>query len=446
MFNGLKVLFVEDDAAVRFGASQALNLAGFEVMPFASADAAVQALHPYFPGVLVADVRMPRMSGLDLLEHARHVDPGLPVILITGHGDISMAVQAMRAGAYDFIEKPFASDYLVGVVQRALEKRQLTFEVQELRRKLEDRGGIERLLLGQSAQMEELRRTILNVADTPVDVLIVGETGTGKELVAQCLHHFSRRRSKHCVTLNCGAVSEAAFDGEVLGQEPDTFNAAQRRKVGKMEYASGGTLFLDEVDALSPSMQAKLLHALQEGKINRSGSNEPVGLDARVVAATKADLTALSDERPFRSDLYYRISVVTLEIPPLRDRREDIPLLFEHFVLQAASRYGREAPIAPNEMTIELMAHAWPGNVRELRNVADRFVLGLLERSRWFDEHAASTKTLSEQVDEFEKSIIVDQLRRQNGNVAVAAETLAIPKKTLYDKIRKYGVSLEWFR
>ena len=387
MPDSLTVLFVEDDAAVKFVAIQALQLADIQVAAVKSAELARLKLHPCFPGILVSDVKMRGMSGLDLLDYALEADPSLPVILITGHGDIAMAVQSMRKGAYDFIEKPFASDYLVGVVQRALEKRRLTFEVQELRRKLEFREGIERILIGHSLKMEELRRTILSLSDTRVDVLITGETGSGKELVAQCLHQTSPNRDKHFVALNCGAIPEAMFESEVFGHEAGAFTGAQRRRIGKMEYAAGGTLFLDEIESMPLSTQVKLLRALQERQIERLGSNELIFAESRVIAATKADLEQLSEQQKFRSDLLYRLNVVMLEVPPLRERPEDIALLFEHFLLEAAVRYGRTAPLASSAFQRDLMAHHWPGNVRELRNVADRFVLGgpgqAIRRADW---------------------------------------------------------------
>ena len=448
MPEGLKVLFVEDDPAVRFGGAQALSLAGVAVEAFDSAAAVRPHLHPYFPGVLVTDVKMPGMSGLELLVLAREIDPTLPVILVTGHGDVAMAVQAMRSGAYDFIEKPFSSDYFTGVVQRALEKRRLTFEVHELRHKLEDRAGIERVLIGNSAAMEDLRRTILKLGDSCPDVLLVGETGTGKELVARCLHEHARVRDGRFVAVNCGAIPEAMFESEVFGHEAGAFTGAQKRRIGKLEHAAGGTLLLDEIESLPLSMQVKLLRALQQRQVERLGANDLIDVEVRVVASTKTDLAALCDEQKFRRDLYYRLDVVSLEIPPLRERREDIPILFEHFVLHAAQRYRREAPMAPDRLVRRLMAHPWPGNVRELRNVADRFVLDVLGKP--FElagtEAAAPVKGLAEQVDEFERSVIVDQLRRHQGNVASVSKVLAMPKKTLYDKINRYAISPEWFR
>jgi len=446
MPDGLRVILVEDDPAVRFGGAQALQLAGMEVCTFDSANVARAMLHPYFPGVVVADVKMRGMDGLQLLRYAHDLDASLPVILITGHGDIAMAVQAMREGAYDFIEKPFASDYLVGVVQRALEKRRLTFEVRELRQKLEDREGIERVIVGQSAAIEALRRLILSLADTPADVLIQGETGTGKELVAHSLHQFSRRRARHFVAMNCGAIPETMFESEVFGHEAGAFTSAAKRRIGKLEYADRGTLFLDEVESMPLTMQVKLLRTLQERNLERLGSNQIIDIDVRVIAATKVDLAVLSDQDKFRSDLYFRLNVITLEVPPLRDRREDIPLLFEHFVLQAATRYQREAPLLSQQLLGKLMAHDWPGNVRELHNLADRFVLGVLGPRFLADDARAPATPLAEQVEDFERSVIVEQLRRHDGSVAAASEALLIPKKTLYDKIRKYEISLDGFK
>ncbi len=443
----LKVLLVEDDQAVRFGAEQALRLAGIEVAAFESAEAVRPHLHPYFPGILIADVKLPRTDGLQLLAEAQQIDPTLPVIIVTGHGDIAMAVQAMKMGAYDFIEKPFSSDYLTGCVLRALEKRRLTFEVDNLRRKLDDRQGIESLLIGRSVLIEQLRRTILKLGESSPDIIITGETGTGKELVARCLHQYSRLRACNFVPLNCGAIPELMFESEIFGHEPGAFTGAQKRRIGKFEHAAGGTLFLDEIESLPLSMQIKLLRALQERQIERLGSNKLLDVQVRIVAATKIDMAQLVEQQKFRQDLYYRLDIVRLEVPALRERREDIPLLFEHFVLQAAQRYRHEAPIVPEQLVRRLLAHHWPGNVRELRNVADRFVLDVLGPPYVGDAQASlAIKSLPDQVDDFERSIIVEELRRQQGSIAAVSESLSIPKKTLYDKIRRYNIVPEAFR
>ena len=447
MSEGLKVLFVEDDPAVRMGSQQALQLADLEVLAFDSAEQARKQILPDFSGVLVSDVKLPGMDGLALLRHAMSIDPALPVILVTGHGDISMAVQAMREGAYDFIEKPFSSERLIEVVQRALEKRRLTLEVQSLRKRLENRQGIEATILGRSPAIEQLRRQILDLADTSAEILIVGETGTGKELVARCLHDHSSRRSRNFVAMNCGGLHESLFESEVFGHEAGAFTGASKRRIGKVEHANGGTFFFDEIESTPPGQQVKLLRMLQEHHIERLGSNALIPVDCRIVAATKQDLKELSQQGLFRNDLYYRVSVVTLDLPSLRERREDIPLLFEHFVLQAALRHNRSAPVLSSAQMRELMAYSWPGNARELRNVAERFVLGLLGAK--FDPPQlakTSAKSLPEQVDHFERCLIEEELRKHSGRASIASEALGIPKKTLYDKMRKYSLVGEEFR
>ncbi|MDB5652149.1 MAG: Fis family transcriptional regulator [Hyphomicrobiales bacterium] len=444
MHQDLRVLLVEDDPAVRFANAQTLKLAGLTVETVASAEAALDKLHPLFPGVLVVDVRLPGMDGLTLLDRAQRIEPALPVIVITGHGDVAMAVQAMRAGAYDFLEKPTPTDVLVATALRALEKRKLTFELADLRRKLEQKDGIERILIGKSPGIVGLRRDILQLAQAGPDVLIQGETGSGKELVARCLHEASPMRDKPFVAINCGAIPESMFESELFGHERGAFTGAQMQRIGKIEYASGGTLFLDEVESMPMAMQVKLLRVLQFRQVERLGSNKPVPVALRVVAATKTDLAALSAEQKFRSDLYFRLNVVSLEIPPLRARREDIPLIFDHHVTQAALRYQREAPVVSDALMRELMTHDWPGNVRELANVADRFVLGVLAGR--FREVATGRRALHDLVAEFERGLIVEALRHHHGNVAAAADALGIPKKTLYDKLKRFELTGEDYR
>ncbi|NUZ04418.1 sigma-54-dependent transcriptional regulator [Piscinibacter koreensis] len=439
----LTVLIVEDDAHVRLGCSQALKLAGFRVECVDSAEEALRRLEPARVGAVVTDMRLPNADGLWLVQRCREIDANLPAIMITGHGDVSLAVEAMRSGAYDFIEKPFSPEVLVEVVKRAFEKRMLTLEVASLRRTLAARDGLAGKLIGRSPQIERVRRLVLDVADSPVDVLIRGETGTGKELVAQALHDLSSRKAAPFVALNCGGMPDNLLDSELFGHEQGSFTGAQRRRIGKIEYANGGTLFLDELETMPLAMQIKLLRVLQERRIERVGSNQQIAVDVRVVAATKEDLLQRAGQGAFRADLYYRLNVVSIDLPPLRERREDIPLLFEHFAMLAASRYGRPEPTLAYEQMPRLMAHGWPGNVRELRNVAECLVLGVQTEVLGPPSPAAASgergpTSLVETVEGFERDLIAAELRRHDGNVARSAKALSIAKTTLNDKIRKY--------
>ena len=442
MTEALKVLIIEDDPDVRLGCEQALQLEGILTESVASAEDARPLLGKDFRGVIVSDIRLPRMDGMTFLREVLAVDPQLPVVLITGHGDISMAVQAMKDGAHDFIQKPFSPEYLVEVVRRALEKRQLTLEVRDLRNRLAGRDQIEARLIGNAASMQKLRTLISGLADSAADVLIQGETGTGKELVARCLHEASSRRKGNFVAINCGGLPETLFESEIFGHEAGAYTGASKRRIGKIEYANGGTLFLDEIESMPVPMQIKLLRVLQERTLERLGSNTLIPVDCRIVAATKEDLRALAEQGRFRSDLYYRLSVATVPLPPLRERREDIALLFQHFLLQAAARHSRPVPPCDAAAIRQLMAYHWPGNVRELRNVADRCVLGIESGAPPFgnegDDHL---RPLADTVNAFERALIAEALQRHHGSLARSAEALGVAKTTLHDKIRKYGLS-----
>ncbi len=404
------VLFVDDERAVRLAGQQTLELAGFDVTACDGAERALRHIGRDWPGCLVTDVRMQPMDGLALMARVQAIDPELPVILITGHGDVPMAVQAMRDGAYDFLEKPFPSDRLTEIVRRAVEKRRLVLDNRRLRAALSGGGESAQGIVGRTAGIERLRATIAAVADTDADVLVFGETGTGKEMVARALHAASARRKHPFVALNCGAMPEAIFESELFGHEAGAFTGAAKRRVGRIEHAGGGTLFLDEIESMPLSLQVKLLRVIQERVVEPLGSNDQVPVDLRVVAATKVDLKQAAAAGKFREDLYYRLNVVVVPIPPLRERRDDIPLLFQHFVLQAASRYNRD-PRAPSPAQMQrLTAQDWPGNVRELRNAADRFVLGLEDGAADpSPPAAASPLSLAEQVDRFEKSLISER-------------------------------------
>jgi DNA-binding NtrC family response regulator len=440
------VLYVEDDPSVRFGSSQALQLAGFEVKAFGSAELACPHLTPGFRGVLLTDVKLPGMSGLQLLERAQHVDPDLPVILVTGHGDITMAVKAMRLGAYDFIEKPFSPDQLADVVRRAIEKRSLSLEVESLRTRLSSLDAIEAKIIGRSSAMGELRRVILDIASTNADVLVTGETGTGKELVARCLHDYGKRKKGPFVALNCGGMPETLFESEVFGHEAGSFTGAAKRRVGKIEHAAGGSLFLDEIETMPVSLQVKLLRTLQERQFERLGSNDLLAMDCRVIAATKEDLLQPPPGIVFRRDLYYRLGVVVLGIPPLRERREDIPMLFNHFLMQGALRYERPVPEIDSARMHEMMAYSWPGNVRELRNAADRTVLRLPFLEGVDRDGDGGVRALDEQVALFERCLIEEALAASGGRAVAASERLKIPTKTLYDKLKRLGLSANEFK
>jgi two-component system, response regulator AauR len=439
--NVLKALIVEDDPVVLLGCQQAMQLAGIEVITAPSAEAAKTVIEAGFPGVVVTDIRLPGMDGMQFLHLARGLDAEMPVIMITGHGDVTLAVEAMRGGAYDFIEKPFSPAHLVEVVRRSLEKRALTLEVAALRRRLEHRDDIEARLIGRSPQIEKVRRLILDLADTDVDVMIVGETGTGKEMVARCLHDLSRRHEHNYVALNCGGLPDTLLDSELFGHEAGAFTGAQKRRFGKIEHASGGTLFLDEVESMSVAMQVKLLRVLQERVIERLGSNELIPVSCRFIAASKEDLKPLVAQQKFRTDLYYRLNVISIELPPLRERREDIPMLYDHFLLQAAKRYDRPPPTFPSEQIRALMAHDWPGNIRELRNLAECHALGIAKDAVAAGGVPGSGLSLTESVSSYERALISAELARNAGNIVRTSEALGVPRTTLHDKMRKYGLN-----
>ncbi|MGB5761906.1 MAG: sigma-54 dependent transcriptional regulator [Sedimenticolaceae bacterium] len=443
--NTLPVMLIDDEEHIRVAATQALELAGYTVYAFDRAEKALDLLNADWPGAVISDIRMPGIDGMEFLQRCQVTDADLPIILITGHGDVSMAVEAMRAGAYDFIEKPFAVEDLVDTVGRALDKRTLTMENRRLRNELAVQSKPGPRIIGNTPAVHRLRLTIGQVADTAADVLVSGETGTGKELVARALHENSSRRDHNFVAVNCGAVPENLIESELFGHEAGAFTDARSRRIGKFEHANGGTLFLDEIESMPMNVQVHLLRVLQERAIERLGSNELIPLDLRVVAATKVDLREAATRGEFREDLYYRLNVVVIDIPPLRSRREDIPLLFQHFVLVAGARYQREPPPPGPEQMNRLIMADWPGNVRELRNAAERYVV-LGEACGYDIEQMVNGDadrpaiTLPEQIECFERSLIEQHLKANNGSIKETMESLGLPRKTLYDKMKKYGL------
>jgi len=439
--NPVDVVFVDDDADVRDANTQALDLQGVAVHPCAAAEEALAYLTPEFPGVLVTDVRMADMDGLTLFRHVRRLDPDIPVILITGHGDIEMAVGAMREGAYDFLSKPYAPERLLATIRHGVAQRRLVLENRRLRAQAEPPTDAASLLMGNAPAIVRIRDLLRQVADTDVDVLVQGETGSGKEVVAQALHGLSRRHGAAFVAINCGALPEPVIESELFGHEPGAFTGAQKRRVGRIEHADGGTLFLDEIESMSPAMQVRLLRVLETRQVTPLGTNEHRNVDVRVVAATKVDLGAPAMRERFREDLYYRLNVLTLTIPPLRDRREDIPLLFTHFADRAAQRFNRDAPAIDQAFWRRLLRHDWPGNVRELAHAADRFVLGVHHPDP--EEAPGGIEppgTLPERMDRYEEGLIREALAAHAGELKGTLESLGLPRKTFYDKLRRYGI------
>ena len=436
------VIVVDDEASIRNAVEQWLSLSRFEVQLFSCAEDCLDQLPAHFAGVIVSDVRMPGMGGLALLTRLQQLDADLPVILLTGHGDVPMAVEAMREGAYDFLEKPFSPEALLSSLRRALEKRQLVLENRRLHEQADLRELIDGRLLGVSRSLQTLRRQVLELAPLPVNVLIRGETGSGKELVARCLHDFGPRADKPFVALNCAAIPEQLFEAELFGHESGAFTGALGKRIGKLEYADGGTLFLDEIESMPLAQQAKLLRVLQEQKLERLGSNQSISVNLRVIAATKPDLLEEARAGRFREDLAYRLTVAQLRLAPLRERREDIPLLYDAFSHSAGERLGRSAQPLSGPQLSRLLSHDWPGNVRELANVAERDVLGLSEPQL---DDPETGQSLVAQQEAFEAQCLRAALTRHKGDIKAVLNELQLPRRTLNEKMQRHGLVREAF-
>ncbi|WP_411992747.1 sigma-54-dependent transcriptional regulator [Agarivorans sp. DSG3-1] len=432
------VIIIDDDPDILRSLKQTLELEDYECLSFENAEQALRQIKRTWPGVIISDINMPGLSGLEMMQRAHQIDADLPIILLTGHGDISMAIKAIRDGAYDFLEKPFSTSHLLEVLQRALEKRRLTLENRELKAELDAQSGPGPRILGSTPSIVRLRKILSHIKDTPADVLINGETGTGKELIARFLHDHSVRAKHPFVAINCGAIPETMIESELFGHEAGAFTGAQKKRIGKIAFANNGTLFLDEIESMPMALQIKLLRVLEERSVEPLGSNQATQLNLRVIAATKSDLKTLGEQGEFRSDLYYRLNVVEVQIPPLRERGEDIPLLLENFLRVAAARYQLNSPeISPQRLS-ELIHHDWPGNVRELRNLAERWVL--MGEDAAFNEanNDQQSLNLAEQLFRFERTLLQDALQRHKGQLKVVQEELQIGRKTLYEKMKKY--------
>lgn len=431
-----RILLVDDELEMRQSTAQALELAGFAVEPLASAEEALALAGPGFNGAVVSDIRMPGMDGMTLLTRLHEVDAEIPIVLVTGHAEVQLAVEAMRRGAYDFIEKPFVVQELASVLRRATDHRALVIENRRLRAVAGKRDDVEARLPGRTQVMVDLRYRLRAIGASDADTLIIGPTGAGKEVVARALHDISARAGRPFVAINCAALPESLIESELFGHEAGAFPGALRPRYGKFEHARGGTVLLDEIGSMPLELQAKLLRVLQERVITRLGSNEAVALDVRFVATSKTDLAGAVAEGRFREDLYWRLNVAVLRVPPLAARREDIPLLFQQLVRESATRHGlAELPVPPGHLAA-LSARDWPGNVRELRNMAERFVL----RIDGTELPGAEGAKLADRVADFERSLIAGAIAAHGGRLKPVYETLGISRKTLYEKMQKHGL------
>jgi two-component system, NtrC family, C4-dicarboxylate transport response regulator DctD len=436
---GGRILLIDDEEEMRRSSAQALELFGLEVDTFSSAEPVLELVGYAFDGVVVSDIRLPGMDGMTLLQRIREVDPEVPVILVTGHADVQLAVSAMRAGVYDFLEKPFTVQHLAGIIRRAMDRRSLVLENRRLRAVAGKRDDIEARLPGRTQVMVDLRYKLRAIGATDADTLIIGETGAGKEVVARALHDISGRADKPFIAINCAALPENLIESELFGHEAGAFPGALRPRYGKFEHGRGGTILLDEIGSMPFDLQAKFLRVLQERVITRLGSNEPVPLDVRFIATSKVDLAAEVAAGRFRADLLYRLNVATLHVPSLAQRQADIPLLFFQLVREAAARYMRSDVDVPAELTAEIAGRGWPGNVRELRNAADRFVLGL-DANPDDAPQMTEPRRLSDKVAAYEKGLISSALAAHGGSLKPVYEQLGVSRKTLYEKMQKYGL------
>ncbi|HTH70536.1 MAG TPA: sigma-54 dependent transcriptional regulator [Candidatus Saccharimonadales bacterium] len=452
------ILVADDDASIRSLLKQLLADEGFAVLEASTGVEVVDKVKESSPDLVIMDVRMPELDGIEALARLKSTNPKTAVLIMTAFGSSNAAIRAMELGAFDYITKPFELDKISHSVKRVLDYQDLTAEVEVLRDEISSLVQTERIV-GNSPAMQEVYKTIGKVAKADATVLITGESGTGKELVAEALHFNSNRRSGPMVKVSCAALPETLLEAELFGHEKGSFTGAMTQRRGRFEMADKGTIFLDEIGEMTVPTQTKLLRVLQERKIERIGSSLPIKVDIRIIVATNKDLQKQVEQNKFRDDLYYRLNVINIHMPPLRDRKEDIPSLVEHFL--AKHRYSATAqPAAISEEAIRrLMEYNWPGNVRELENVIERAVVlsrGQIITSRElpFGDHDAAegeegegeadakgdSSFFKKSVAQFEKDLIMKALRDANGNRSKAAEMLGIYRRLLYAKIKEYGL------
>ena len=450
-----KILVVDDDKNIRRMIEIHLKKEKkYEVLHAANGESCLRQLTEDVPDLVLLDIQMPGIDGIETLEKIKQQYSRLPVVMMSAHGTIDIAVRSMKLGAYDFITKPFSGDRLLITVKNAIENNELRSEVEKLRQELQQRYQFKNII-GQSGAMQEVFRNVAKVIDSNVTVLLQGESGTGKELIARAIHYEGKkRRNKPFVAVNCSALPESLLESELFGHEKGAFTGAASRRIGKFEQADGGTIFLDEIGEMTPATQVKVLRVLQEREFERVGGSELVKVDVRVISATNKDIEEAVKKGEFREDLYYRISVFPIKIPPLRERKEDIPLLAEHFLKKYAEREGKEVhSIAPDALEL-LMAYHWPGNVRELENAIERAVILASTSEIVVNDLPTSVRSIGERkvveqngalnswIEKLEEEALRKALLECEGNVSLTARKLGIGRATVYRKAKKYGLPI----
>jgi two-component system nitrogen regulation response regulator NtrX len=447
-----RVLIIDDEEGVRSSLKMILEYEGYDCLLAANGEAGLKILERETPDVVFLDIKMPNMDGMEVLRQIKGQDASLPVVMISGHGDVRTAFEASKLGAFDFLEKPPESERLLVIARNAVAQRQLTRKVSRFR----DSQDVNYRMVGVSPALEKVRDAITRAAPTNATVLILGESGVGKELVARAIHRNSLRKDEEFVQVNCAAIPEELIESELFGHEKGSFTGATEKQIGKFELANKGTIFLDEVGDMSPRTQAKVLRVLQEGEVERIGSQKTITVDVRVIAATNKRLEELVEKGEFREDLYFRLSVIPIRVPALRERTEDIPPIVEHFVRQfSVENNFRAKTFAPPAMDA-LKRHPWRGNVRELRNTVERLLI-MIEGDQIKPEHLAdvlvrpgeglaqpdTAGTLRDFKESAERAFLVSKLQENKWNISATAAAIGTPRSNLYKKLEQYGISQE---
>jgi two-component system nitrogen regulation response regulator NtrX len=450
-----RILLIDDDAGIRESMRMPLEYEGYEYLSAGSAEEGIALVQRESPDIVFLDVKMPGIDGMEALNRIKALNEGVPVVMISAHGTTSTAFEASKRGAVDFIEKPFGAERLLVTIRNVLDQSRLRDENRTLKRAAEARYQ----MVGESPALRQVGEAIKRAAPTNATVLLLGESGVGKELVARAIHRNSLRSRERFIQVNCAAIPEELIESELFGHEKGSFTGATEKQIGKFEQADRGTIFLDEVGDMSPKTQAKVLRVLQEGEVERLGSSRTIKVDVRVIAATNKELDAEIEKGTFREDLFFRLSVIPIRVPPLRDRNEDVPALVRHF----ADLFSREHNRRPQRFTAAALEHLqkarWKGNVRELRNTVERLIImtpgdtidvhdlrdivRIESRPAGPDNEKERPGTLREFKEVAERSFLVDKLREHNWNISRTAEVIGTPRSNLYKKLEQYGISQE---